>query len=296
MQRGDRILLSWSVPPLTTEGQNVLPEKLGPANIFRAILPGLRKEVAQAEFEAAARPLAAVPAAQGEYADTEAAAQAGSTAAYALQLTNRKGDSAGLSNIVVVPVLPALAAPAGLRARTTEKAVVLEWTPVPGANAYAIYKAEGDGPAAPAGRAEKPAFSDPAFQFDQQYRYTVRAIAERDGFAAESADSAPVSLKPADEFPPAVPSQVVAVPVPAPPSVELSWELNSEPDFAGYNLYRSESGGAYRRLNAEPLVSPTYRDTAVKPGVEYSYAVAAFDRKGNESARSEPVPVRINAP
>jgi fibronectin type 3 domain-containing protein len=71
------------------------------------------------------------------------------------------------------------------------------------------------------------------------------------------------------------------------PFIDLVWAPNSEPDLAGYNLYRAETGSEPQRVNQEPLKSPAYRDGNVTPGRQYTYAVAAVDVRGNESAHSE---------
>jgi hypothetical protein len=41
------------------------------------------------------------------------------------------------------------------------------------------------------------------------------------------------------------------------------------------------------KLNAQPVVTPAYRDTAVSSGKNYIYSVSAIDLRENESGRSE---------
>lgn len=293
VQRGNRAVLAWAMPALTTEGQAVRPDKLGPVEVYRAVLPGLRAEVSRKEFEAAAERVAALPMRGVEYSEELPPERIGSTAAYAVRLLNRRGDSAGFSNIVAVPALPPLAAPATLRAQATEGAVQLEWPPVAGAASYHLYRAEGEGPLELAARIEQPRHADENFRYGREYRYLVRAVVARGAFQAESADSPVVSIRPEDVFPPQVPSNVVAISSDSETRlVELSWDSNAEADLAGYNLFRAEDGGPSRRLNTELLVSPTFRDATVKAGITYTYTVSAVDQKGNESARSEGVVVR----
>ncbi len=46
-------------------------------------------------------------------------------------------------------------------------------------------------------------------------------------------------------------------------SVHLSWNANTEPDIAGYNIYRSNiSGGPYTKINSELVEDTTYIDVA----------------------------------
>jgi fibronectin type 3 domain-containing protein len=57
----------------------------------------------------------------------------------------------------------------------------------------------------------------------------------------------------------------------------LIWEPNTEKDLAGYLVLRGESGGPLSPLTKEPIQETTYRDTTVRPGTTYEYAVVAVD-------------------
>ncbi len=75
-------------------------------------------------------------------------------------------------------------------------------------------------------------------------------------------------------------------------TVALSWDENSEPDLAGYNVYRSQiPGGPYTRINGSVLVDTSYSDSAVSNGTTYYYVVTAEDTSSNESVYSNEVPV-----
>jgi fibronectin type 3 domain-containing protein len=76
----------------------------------------------------------------------------------------------------------------------------------------------------------------------------------------------------------------------APNSIELAWERNTEPDLAGYRLYRAAADGAFEKI-AEVSQVPSYSDHKVEHGKTYRYAVSAVDQSGNESARSAVVEV-----
>ena len=104
-----------------------------------------------------------------------------------------------------------------------------------------------------------------------------------------------------DIFPPATPADVRASPIVRSPTnpteVDLSWSINSEPDLAGYRVYRSEhQDTAGEVLTPDLLLSPSYRDTSVQPGHLYWYRVTSVDRSGNESAPSEPVVADLTQP
>jgi fibronectin type 3 domain-containing protein len=77
--------------------------------------------------------------------------------------------------------------------------------------------------------------------------------------------------------------------------VALLWDANSEPDIAGYNIYRSLfSGGGYQKINTVPVVSTSFQDSGLSNGTVYYYAVSAVDTDGDESVLSEKVRVIPN--
>ena len=49
------------------------------------------------------------------------------------------------------------------------------------------------------------------------------------------------------------------------------------------------------KLNARPLLTPSYRDMNIQPGTSYSYTVKAVDRAGNESPASESASIDVPA-
>jgi len=107
-----------------------------------------------------------------------------------------------------------------------------------------------------------------------------------------SAASAPVTVEMRDIFPPRTPQGLIAVPSSGSPGIDLSWELDTELDLAGYIVYRTEtaaSAAAPTRLNPAPIEPPAFHDSTAKPGVRYSYSVSAIDKTGNESPRSATV-------
>jgi hypothetical protein len=119
-----------------------------------------------------------------------------------------------------------------------------------------------------------------------------------------SQPSPAVTLTLRDTFPPKSPVGLATIPGSAPelaaasggtPAIlyiDLSWEPNTEPDLAGYLVYRQLAGpngdpqGPIGRLTPSPIAAPAYRDVAVRPGQRYIYSITAVDASGNESAPS----------
>ena len=93
-------------------------------------------------------------------------------------------------------------------------------------------------------------------------------------------------ITPPDTTPPAAP---VGLAVAVASGVTLTWTANTEPDLAGYNVYRSiVSGGPYAKLNAALVTNTTYSDAPDGTG-PYYYVVTAVDTSNNESLRSAQV-------
>ena len=134
---------------------------------------------------------------------------------------------------------------------------------------------------------------DPDAAFDQRYSYrisrasTVTVVGK--SINIEGPSSAEIIVDTKDVFPPAVPSGLAAVAAPDEGAIDLSWAPNTEPDLAGYAVYRSEAGEPTRISPSVALDTPTFRDSTAQPGHEYAYSVTAIDRDGNQSARSPEV-------
>jgi acid phosphatase type 7 len=82
--------------------------------------------------------------------------------------------------------------------------------------------------------------------------------------------------------PPSVPTGLTTTPVSA-TEIDLSWNASTDPDgtgVAGYHVFRNGT------LIATVTGATTYKDTALSPGTQYSYAVSAFDAANDESTQS----------
>jgi hypothetical protein len=79
-------------------------------------------------------------------------------------------------------------------------------------------------------------------------------------------------------------------------SADLSWDAptDSTDPVAGYNVYRSPSGGStYALLNSAVDTLTTYVDSTVQSGDSYDYIVESVDASGVESAPTSPIVVTI---
>jgi hypothetical protein len=153
-RKGDKVVLTWTVPALTTDHQGV--RSLGGTRICRGSEPVL-KECGTAVGEASpAASAVAVPDSgrasrppHGPMSKSNSRQKVAASytdnlfsgsvrpevlgfASYAVEVLNANGRGAGLSNSVRVPLAQTLAAPADFGAQVTGQGVVLSWAVAPG--------------------------------------------------------------------------------------------------------------------------------------------------------------------
>ncbi len=136
---------------------------------------------------------------------------------------------------------------------------------------------------------------DEDIRFNQRYEYRAQRVTtvESNGQELELAGplSAPVEIETRNTFPPAVPAGLAAVGAAGEnsqgPSIDLSWQPNTEADLAGYIVYRREDDGQWQRISPmQPVIGPAFHDANVTAGHTYRYAVSSIDQEGHESTRS----------
>ena len=313
-RKGDKVTLTWTIPAPTTDRQSV--RYLGRTLICRgteATLLTCSPEVGEvpppADFagkkDAGGKKLAAT------YTDALSRElqlhNPFGSATYAVEVLNRDGRGAGLSNQAHVPLAEALLPPADFSARVTAHGVVLSWTEellsVPGPNpiqrSYRVYRRV-DGSeqrilvgSREAGVEKEVSLTDQSFEWEKTYYYhadTVTVISQpgKLDVSVEGDDTPEVKVFAHDVFPPAVPAGLQAV-FSGPgqqPFIDLIWAPVTDLDLDGYNIYRHEDGGEVIKLNPTPVKSPAFRDTQVISGKTYLYSASAVDLRGNESVRS----------
>ena len=136
-----------------------------------------------------------------------------------------------------------------------------------------------------------PTFATAAVQFpdwatDAMEAIDVDAYAEDDAVTAlddcanESGSSNEASATPL-AVPPAPPTNLVATA--GNTQVALDWNDNTEPDLAGYNVYRGTTqGGPYGQINASLVTVSSYTDTGVTNGTTYYYVATAENTSAQE--------------
>lgn len=113
-------------------------------------------------------------------------------------------------------------------------------------------------------------------EFGKEICVAVRPSIVTGRVTVEGPLSRPACLTAVDRYAPPAPSGFQAVQEGT--GVLLSWSAVTASDLAGYVVLRgADSGDSLQPLMRTPIKETTYRDTTVKPGVTYFYAVYAED-------------------
>ncbi|MEK7403896.1 MAG: hypothetical protein AAB225_02190 [Acidobacteriota bacterium] len=272
-ERGDKIVLTFTISALTTDGAALT--RLG------AI-----------ELEAGETPVPVAATRPGPVRlEVPARDWTGKEVVFRVRVAGRKGRFSNWSNAVALAVVPPLEKPPAPRAEATAQGVRLQWSGPPEAK-FRVYRlAEKQKEPELLGEAAKADFLDAGAEYGQTYHYSVQAVLKAGRADAESDVSAPVEITPQDRFPPSVPSGIAALA--GIQTIELAWERNTEADLRGYRVYRAAGDGPFARL-AELVETPSYSDRKIESGLRYRYTVTAVDINGNESEQSGPA--EITAP
>ena len=238
---------------------------------------------------------------------------------YRIRMLNPQGRSAGFSRAAIAPSGTAPLPVIALRATATPEGARIEWKPQDPPALIELDRTLVSVPAQKTGpkkssislpddqpvevrlrttKDDVPA-NDPGGTLDrtavrgQQYQYRAQRIriVEVSGqrFELRGPVSPAVSLVMTDTFPPAAPTGLATIPGTQgnTPTIDLSWQPDTEADIAGYNVYRREgSSGGFRRINDKPVFGPAFSDLSITQGTLYTYRVTAVDGSGNESPPS----------
>ena len=312
---GDRVTLTWKMPRKNTD--KLLLKSDIPVRVCRK----------QSSGPCVAVPgnLLLAPNAAGAFTETlppDLSAGSPRSLTYCVELLNRNGRSAGVSNAAVVLAGEAPLPVDNLTATVIKTGVVLRWTPAGQEQSLGAVRLHRTllTPSAAKPKSEPgvmapvpepieqsllvepspdPAQSnralDKAIRFGETYEYRAQRVARVpvDGKTLELAGalSAPIRVESLDIFPPTVPVGLAAVATlgqaATETAIDLSWQPVTDSKLAGYAVYRHEADTPWQRISpAQPIVPPGFHDAHVKPGHSYRYAVTAIDQAGHESARS----------
>ena len=279
VEYGDRLIIDFTIPNLTTEG--LVVKRLGTVDL--RIGPGTNPFDTN-QWAATARKVPVNASATGPVStDLPITDWVGKEVVVGVRVVNPKGRASGWSNLIAITVVPSLPVPPNIVAESAPQGARITWQSPE--HSFRIFR-RGPNEKQPVlvGNTDKTEFVDATAQFGTPYEYRVQAVRDK----AESVISEPVPLTPVDTFPPAAPVGLNAVPGIG--SIELVWDRNTEPDLRGYRVYRAADSGQFERI-LELTDTPAYSDRQIETGKKYQYAVSAIDQTGNESPRSAPIEV-----
>src|SRR6266568_2349554 len=289
---GNQVSLSWTMPKKNTD------KLLLKADVEVRVC---RRE-GTGTCDAAGRPLLLAPGKAGEFAEplpTALASGAPRALSYFVELTNRKGRSAGMSNTAIVLAGEAPSPVMGLKAEDCKDGVVLRWNPDDETAAVRLERKLLTPPATkqqpglmtpPPEPLEQNLLVDSAQEgraidknarLSQTYEYRAQRVKSIvvDGRKLELASelSPALRVETKDVIPPAVPTGLSAVATVAEngtdTAIDLSWQPDIEADLAGYVVYRREGSDAWQRISpTQSGIAPAFHDAQVQPGHTYRYA------------------------
>jgi hypothetical protein len=279
MQRGSKIIVHFTLPKLTTEGRVVKQPLTWDLRIGE---PGTGDFHAETWAARAQSPGDARVENRLVSYEIPIAPWTGKDIVLGVRVAGPNQRQSDWSRFVTLTVVQPPAVPRDLQTENIAEGVRLTWK---GAGpAYRVYRrTEADAGFTLAGSTEAAEYLDRATEYGKPVSYLVQAIVKTGAGEVESDLSAPETITPVDKFPPAVPAGLTVVPTAM--SIELAWDRDIEPDLAGYRIYRAVAGGEFEKIG-ESAEAPSFSDKQVESGKQYSYAVSAFDKAGNESKRS----------
>ena len=183
-----------------------------------------------------------------------------------------------------------------LTARADGAAIELNWTEVPGADRYVLFRLEVDGPGwqqIGGDSLRDTSYTDSELTPGVTYQYAVRAFSSN-GQPLAPWSNYPTATVPGSGPPTATPTATPTLgPTLSAPrlsarhaganAIGLSW--TSVPGADRYVLFRLEvDGPGWQQIGGDSLRDTSYTDSELTPGVTYQYAVRAFSSNGQPLA------------
>jgi hypothetical protein len=294
LQRGDRVVLSWSVPEITREQA---PDALRRLELFMALHPDSDdgdgddgSPLNEAEFERLSGRVL-----QMEAKDVQSVAGTAwleralgddgvAPRSYGVRYISRSGGRARLSNLVKLTPGTWPEPPPAPRLELVEDGILVDVAE----EAVDIYKRDREAeqyPPRPLFAGQQGAVRDMDSEYGQVRCYVAARLDQ--GIESPLSEEACIQVK--DLKPPQPPEGLAAAADPR-GGVLLLWSPSSDPDVAGYHVYRLQAGSEDLpiRLTRQPLDVARYTDTTAGSAL-HEYYVTAVDGADppNESAPSE---------
>ena len=281
-----RIVLRWNVPPSNTDGSAL--RDLSGFKLYRFDQAAgeecdnceeKKSLYANVDFQ---NPANAVIS-KGEVTYTDKDVSPGNVYSYWVSSYNLRGREGRLSQVVAVPYSEPPPDPEHLSASAGARGIALEWDAparADGIRGYRVYRGTTDKSedmkSVGGTSSGETSFVDREAEKDIPYFYHVRSFKMEKGISLESSPSSTVkAVLPAVQFHP--PENVNTASTPK--GIRIVWDpVKIDKEETRYNVYRSEAGKMFEKINSEELAQPSYLDSKVLRGKTYRYAVTAFPK------------------
>lgn len=306
-QRGDKILLTWKMPPRNASDSDLL--NIDRADIYRLVEKSdASYSLSEDEFAAKSIIISTESIKPDDFfenktfIDTLEFAGQSVRLLYAIRFVNKNGQKAAFSNFLVIePTNSITVAPSNLKGLVTQDEIKLYWDE-PKSNiansapknilGYNIYRSQSENEAAklinksPVSSNE---FNDAFFDFGKTYFYFVRAVSlGNKSEPIESAESNIITISPIDNFVPSAPEAITIAA--APGTISIFFAVNPEKDIAGYQIFRStdenQPKNDWKQVTTDLLQVNSFQDNNIQSGTKYFYYLKAVDKAGNISEPS----------
>jgi len=312
--RDGKVFLQWKIPTKNMDGSRLTD--LSGFKVFRQARPlgSAPCERCSLAFEPVAEIDKDFPKAgrveKGMVFWQETAVRPQNEYTYFVQVYNRYRSPSPESNRVKILWDDPPAAPGKVHLRKEDRALEITWEPVSllvdgremvdfrGFNIYR--RSEGEiFTLSPLNAEPIPdrRYWDGQVELGKQYSYEVRTVRNLHGTLIEGPSSEVVRGVPQKLIPPSVPTGLVAVWQQE--GVALRWDINPEPDVAGYNLYRREKEGKeFLKMNPRLITENYFLDGSADLQQSYIYRLQAVDSSPsrNESDFSREAEISSEGP
>ncbi len=286
IQRGGKIIAQFTIPTLTTERVTIHDPLTLDLRVGAGVNPFTPDRWAA---QATPVPAPSNPKGTAHY-EIPSAPWTGKEMTIGVRVIGANGKESEWSNFVVVQAVAPPDQPKDLKGESTPTGIHLTWR-AQGNHFHVIRKIVSDPAALPTTvDVTQPDFLDTTAAIGTEFSYIVLTFVPV-GENKEAQSDLSDEYKITRQAPlPGTPSGLLAVP--APNTIELSWDSNAGPETVGYRIYRATAGADFVKIG-EVTAVPTYSDQTAEHGKAYRYVVTAIDKDGREGPRSAVVEVQF---